>query len=362
MTTSRIEKMRKKLPEHQLEAFLVSAPPNRRYLSGFTGSAGYLLISQQHQLIATDFRYYEQVGRQCPDFTLIKIAGDLESWLLNALRELKAQRIGFEANDVTFAAYNQLKEVVSKLDSPQPELVPTYDLVETLRIYKEPEELAALVRAIEVADEAMVEVCQRLRPGMTERQVAWEMEKSMREQGADGTSFDTIVGSGPNGALPHHRTSDRRIEKGEPIVIDMGALVDGYCSDITRTVCLGRNDHRFRTVYDTVLGAQLTAEATVQAKMSGKDGDYLARQVIEKAGYAEQFGHGLGHGVGLAIHESPRLSPLSTSELDDGMVFTIEPGIYLPGWGGVRIEDIVILENGKARNLTKAPKKEVLEL
>ncbi|MBI2867566.1 MAG: aminopeptidase P family protein [Chloroflexi bacterium] len=361
MVSQRVQKLRAKLKEQGLDALLVSSPENRRYLSGFTGSAGNLIISESQQLIATDFRYWEQMGRQSPLFTLVKVTGDLESWLLEPLRALGVKRLGFEAATVTFALYQQMKEAVSKLGPEMKvELVPTQGVVESLRAYKEPEELAVMQRAIDLADAAFTHVSERLRPGMTERQVAWELEKHMKEHDADGPSFDIIVGSGPNAALPHHRVSDRQVQTGEPIVIDMGAKLDGYCSDLTRTVCIGKPDAQFRKVYDIVLGAQLTAIATVRAKMSGKEGDALARQVIERAGYGEQFGHGLGHGIGLAVHEDPRVSHLSTATLEDGMVFTIEPGIYIPGWGGVRIEDIVMLENGQARDLTRAPKRELV--
>ena len=178
----------------------------------------------------------------------------------------------------------------------------------------------------------------------------------MRDSGADSLSFDTIVASGPNGAMPHHRPSDRAIRPGEPIVIDMGAKVGGYCSDITRTACVGEPDDQFRKVYDIVLGAQLTAIATVRTGMSGADADGLARGVIAEAGYGDNFGHSLGHGVGLYIHEYPRVGPSSKDPLEEGMVFTVEPGIYLSGWGGVRIEDVVRLESDGARVLSKAAK------
>jgi Xaa-Pro aminopeptidase len=193
---------------------------------------------------------------------------------------------------------------------------------------------------------------------MTEAEVAWRIEMAVRSRGAESISFDTIVGSGPNAALPHHRAGDRVLQQREPVVIDMGARYMGYCSDLTRTVVLGQPDETFKKVYDTVLGAQLTAIETVQAGMTGAEADRLARTVIEEAGYGEMFGHSLGHGVGLEVHENPGVGATSSGRLEDGMVFTIEPGIYLSGWGGVRIEDVVVLENGRARVLSRARKNE----
>jgi Xaa-Pro aminopeptidase len=201
-----------------------------------------------------------------------------------------------------------------------------------------------------------------LRPGMTERQVAWAMEVAMREAGADALSFDTIVASGPNGARAHHHPTDRALVEGEGVIIDMGALYDGYCSDITRTFVLGRADERFRKIYDTVLAAQEAAEAAAVAGMAGREIDALARQVIEQAGHAEAFGHSLGHGIGVAVHELPGVGPNSEEPVTDGMVFSVEPGIYLSGWGGVRIEDLVVMENGRPRVLTHAHKRPLIEL
>ena len=191
---------------------------------------------------------------------------------------------------------------------------------------------------------------------MTEKELAWEIEKFLRENGSQTLPFDIIVASGPNSALPHAKPSQRQINSGEPVVIDMGARVEGYSSDLSRTICLGAPDDTFKRVYDTVLVAQLAAIAIIKEDMSGAEADSLARTIIEEAGYGEAFGHSLGHGVGLAEHEQPRLGQNSTELLTSGMVFSIEPGIYLPGWGGVRIEDLAVMEKGKIRLLSKARK------
>ena len=352
----RLENLRKKLEERELDAILISTPENRRYVSGFTGSAGYLVVSRDDAILATDFRYTEQAGNQSPDFQVIRAGGDW-SWFLGCLNENNARKVGFESQQMTVATYKQISESLQDLPSAnRPTLMATSGIVEGLRTIKDQDELALLQKAIDVADAAMEAISPTIQPGETEREVAWRLEKAMRELGADSLSFDTIVAAGLNGAMPHHMPSDKIIEPGEPIVIDMGAKVGGYCSDISRTVCVGEPDDTFRRIYDIVLGAQLTAIATVNTSMSAGDADDLARVVIAEAGYGDNFGHSLGHGVGLFIHEYPRVGPKSANPLEEGMVFTVEPGIYLTGWGGVRIEDVVLLGKDGAKVLSKAAK------
>ena len=351
----RLEKLREKLLEKELDAILVSTPENRRYVCGFTGSAGYVIVSREGAVLSTDFRYTEQAGIESPDFEVVKIGADW-SWLLELSKEMGTKVLGFESQHVTVATYRQITEALKEQAPQSPRLVATTGIIEGLRSSKDSEEVTLLQKAIDVSDTAMSAVSSTIRPGETEREVAWRLEVAMRELGADSPSFDTIVAAGPNGAMPHHRPSDRPIGEGEPIVIDMGARVGGYCSDITRTVCIGEPDEKFRRVYDIVLGAQLTAIATVRAGMNGGDADELSRVVISEAGYAENFGHSLGHGVGLAVHEYPRVGPKSKHALEEGMIFTVEPGIYLSEWGGVRIEDVVVLEGGGARVMSKAAK------
>ena len=352
----RLAKLREKLEEKELDAILISTAENRRYISGFSGSAGYLVVSRDDAILATDFRYTEQAGIESPDFQVIKVGSDW-SWLVETIKEHRIKKIGFESHQMTVATYKQITDALRDIPSDErPNLMATTGIVEGLRTVKDQEELGLLQRAIDVADAAMEAVSPTIQPNETEREVAWRLEKAMRELGADSLSFDTIVAAGPSGAMPHHSPSDRAIAPGEPIVIDMGAKVGGYCSDITRTICIGPPDETFRKVYDIVLGAQLTAIATVRSGMSGGDADDLSRVVIAEAGYGENFGHSLGHGVGLVIHEFPRVGPKSNHTLEEGMLFTIEPGIYLSGWGGVRIEDVVLLEKDGARVLSKAAK------
>ena len=352
----RVAGLLSRLPERDLDALLISAPENRRYLSGFSGSAGYLLISNSQPVLITDSRYTEQAAKQAQDYRVVQARGGWD-WLIDWLKETGVKRMGFESQNMTVATYDALIDALKKEGSlGDVSLIAASGMAEEQRTIKDNDELQLLQKAIDASDAAMEAVCPEITEGMTEREVAWRMEKAMRDFGADGLSFDTIVASGPNGAMAHHQPSDRVIQRGEPIVIDMGAIVGGYCSDITRTVTVGEPDETFRKVYDIVLGAQLTAINTVRTGMTGEECDGLARAVIAEAGYGDNFGHSLGHGVGLAVHENPRVSPESDDILDQDTVFTVEPGIYITGWGGIRIEDIVILGKDGAIPLSKASK------
>ncbi len=352
---NRLQKLRQKLTEKELDAIFISQPENRYYLSGFDGSAGFLLISAQDAILATDFRYIEQVKKQAPDYKIFQIKNDMVSWFPELLAGLSLPKLGFEARHIAFATYQQLKDILKKM-SNAPKFVPLDGLVESLRVIKEPEEIELIARAAEISDKAFQHIEETIHTGMSEKEVAWEVEKFMRENGSQAMPFEIIVASGPNSALPHAKPSSRTIQSGEPVLFDIGARIDGYSSDLSRTICLGAPDDTFKKVYDIVLGAQLTAMAIIREGMTGEQGDNLARTVIKETGYAEAFGHALGHGVGLAPHEAPRLGPGSTEILTSGMVFTVEPGIYLPGWGGVRIEDLVVMENGQVKVISKARK------
>jgi Xaa-Pro aminopeptidase len=354
---SRVQRLRDALNEREWDGALISNAQNRRYLSGFTGSAGYLLITQKDAILATDFRYYEQSAEQAPDFRLHKTIQGFDNWFPPLVADLGGTTIAIESNDMTVGTHKAIMKAMTSLPAGErPELVPTPDLVEKLRIYKEPAEVEALQRAVDLGDAAFVNVAGRIEPGWTEKQVAWEIEKYIREHGGDGLSFDTIVAGGPWGAMPHAYPRDRALVAGEGVVIDMGCDVGGYMSDLTRTIILGRPDDQFKMIYDIVLTAQLTAEEMVKPGMTGEECHMIAHKVIEAAGYGETFGHGLGHGIGLQVHEAPRVGRTSTDVLDDTMVFTIEPGIYITGWGGVRIEDMVVLESGAARVMSTSPK------
>jgi Xaa-Pro aminopeptidase len=352
--------LRELMTDKNLDGVLVAQSENRRYLSGFTGSAGVLIITLDRQAIATDFRYYEQVEAQCPDWELIQVGRDFEGRMLDVLRDLGlgGRSVGFEASHVSV---NQLLGWEQAVKGHL-RLTNTTQLVESLRMSKDEQELQALRRAVALADEALAHIYDWIQPGMSERQVAWELESTMRTRGAAGTAFEAVVASGPNGSLPHHRAGDRIIQVGEPVMMDLGCVVDGYCSDVTRSVCLGEpRDGRYLEIWNLVLRAQETAEAGVKAGISGVGADKLARRVIVEANYGDYFGHSLGHGVGLAVHEDPKLSPQYPGMIPAGAVVTVEPGIYLSGWGGVRIEDMVLVRNSGVEVLTGAAKVPVLD-
>ncbi len=346
----RLSKLRASFAEQAIDGILVNCPENRRYLSGFTGSDGYLLISHASAVIATDFRYFEQSQREAPDFKLLPLKGYAHKWLPEAAAEMDLKRVGFESAHLTFSTYRQFVDAISTTASGI-ELVPKAGLAESLRAVKDDAESALIAQAARLAHHALGEFSRVLRAGMTEKEAAWLLERILREEGSETLPFEVIVASGPNAALPHARPSEKAIAEREPVVIDFGARRPGYCCDITRTLWLGEADDKLARVYDVVHGAQRTAIELIRGAMTGAEADRLARTVIDQCGYADAFGHGLGHGVGLETHEAPRLGVSSEDVLKDGMVFTIEPGIYLPGWGGVRIEDTVIAESGRVRVL-----------
>jgi Xaa-Pro aminopeptidase len=349
----RLRKLRVSIAGKGLDALLISQMENLRYLSGFTGSSGWLLVSGQNTILATDFRYVEQAKGESPDFEIFQTKQELSDWLPGLVSGLGWHKLGFEANFISYECHHKLSETI-KTKRVNVELVPTTGIIEQLRSIKEPEELGFITKAVELADAAFEQAKAIIRPGTTEKEAAWEIEKFLRQEGSEGIPFEIIVASGPNSALPHARPTEKIIRSGEPVLIDMGARISGYCSDFSRTLFLGKADKTFREIYNIVLKAQTTAIERVESGMDASQADQLARSVVKQAGYGDAFGHGLGHGVGLAVHEFPTLGPNSSDSLADGMVFTIEPGIYFAGQGGVRIEDMVVLEKGKAKVLSKA--------
>lgn len=336
---------------------LIATPSNRRWISGFTGTAGTLLVSRSQALFATDARYYEQVAAQAAAFSLVPANGPMAEWAPALLAGLGGQRVGFEPGGLTYANFEEWKTVLAALpDADRPAFVPAPGAIEALRAVKEPEEVDSLTQAVLLGDAAFTHAASLAHPGMTERGLAWEVQRFAMEHGAADLSFPTIIATGPWGALPHAYPRDVPLEPDAGVVMDLGVIVDGYCSDLTRTIFLGETDARFREIYDIVLTAQEMAEERIEAGMTGEQAHQIAATVIAQAGYADYFGHGLGHGVGLDIHEAPRLGPRSSDILVDGQVVTVEPGIYLPGWGGIRIEDQCVMENGRLRRLSTAAK------
>jgi Xaa-Pro aminopeptidase len=356
----RLKNLRKKLPLDNLDGMLIGSPANRRYLSNFTGSAGWLIISVKKAYLAVDFRYVEQAGRESTAFEVYPFRGDIGAWLPTLLQEMGVRRLGVESDHLPVSTYQSLTRNLQKTDI-QMQVVCEKNTVEALRMVKDHNELQHMESACKLADAAMLHARRILRAGISEKQVAWELESFMRQNGSQPLPFDIIVASGQNAALPHAQPMDKLISEGEPVVIDLGARYQGYCSDITRTFIIDKSNDVFHKIYNIVLGAQLTGLSIIEAGMNAGVADGLVRGIIDNAGYGEQFGHGLGHGVGLEMHEAPRLGTLSEDTLQENMVFTIEPGIYIPGWGGIRIEDTVVIRDGKLNTLTHAGKEALVD-
>ena len=347
------------MAEQQIPALLVGSTANRRYLSGFEGSYGWLLITPDTALLFTDSRYTIQATRQAPNFTLRQVSNPdrtLPTLLAESAAELGLAAISCESAHLSLAAYQQLRQAVGE----GVELKPSEGLVEALRETKDASELASLRHAIALTDRALTTVIEQLTPQTTEREVAWMLEVAMRSAGAEAVSFPIIVAAGPHSALPHAQPGNEAIGQGRPIVIDMGARVDGYHADLTRTILLGEPDARFWEIYQIVLAAQRRAIGGIRPGLPVHEADALARELITEAGYGAYFGHGLGHGVGLEIHEGPGLrraaAESSSTLLRPGMVVSVEPGIYLEGWGGVRIEDLILITEHGCEVLSQAPK------
>jgi len=350
-TKNRIEALRAALDAAGLEAMLVASGVNRRYLSGFTGTAGALLFTPRGQYLLTDFRYVTQAPLQAVDYEVVEHAQDMMDTVKALLAEAGVTRLGFEERHVSYADWSSWSKALAPV-----ELVPVDGLPEKLREKKDDDEIAVIREAAKLADAAYAHILHFVRPGVTELDLAAELESFMRKNGATGPSFDTIVASGERSAMPHGVASDRKLQSGEFVTFDFGVLYRGYCSDLTRTIVVGEATDRHREIYGIVLEAQEHALANIRPGMTGREADALTRDVITRYGYGEFFGHGTGHGIGLEIHEAPRLSQRSDTVLEPGMVVTVEPGIYIPGFGGVRIEDDVVVTESGIHVLTSSPK------
>ncbi|NPV72415.1 MAG: aminopeptidase P family protein [Pelotomaculum sp.] len=354
----RVEKLRELLEGAGVEAFYITSPENRFYLSGFTGTAGAVLVTREGLWLLTDFRYTGQARRECPGFEIVEVAGSYPEAVLEISRGKGGfSLLGCEGDHLTYSQFMALKEGLAGVG-----LKPLGGLVEKLRICKDESEINLIEQAVLFADEAFKRTLPYIRPGVTEREVALQLEYIMRRMGADASAFKIIVASGSRSALPHGVASAKTIQAGDLVTIDFGAVYGGYHSDLTRTVAVGRPDKKQEEIYSIVLEAQKKAIAALRAGVRALEVDYAARQTIRSRGYGSYFGHGTGHGLGLSIHEGPRLSERDGTVLQTGMVVTVEPGIYLPGWGGVRIEDTVVVEDGGCRVLTRSPKDELIVL
>jgi Xaa-Pro aminopeptidase len=339
MSEPRADRVVAELAERELDALLVTDLVNVRYLTSFTGSNAAAVVGDGRRTFLTDFRYLSQSAEQVPDWDREIASSDLLAGVARTLEGSAPLRLGFDDADMSVKAHAHLSELLAD----GIELAPASGLVEDLRAVKDAEEIARIRAAAELADDALREVLERGLAGRKEREVALDLEFTMRKRGAEAISFPPIVASGQHGALPHAVPRDVVIPDATLVVVDWGAVLDGYASDCTRTFATGELDQRDREIYDLVAHAQEEALAAVRPGPSGREVDAVAREIINAAGHAEHFGHGLGHGVGLAVHEGPRLATTSTATLRAGNVVTVEPGVYVPGAVGVRIEDLVVV-------------------
>ena len=346
----KVQKLRAQFAEHGIDGFLITNEYNRRYMTNFTGTAGVALISETDAVFITDFRYVEQASRQIEGYEIVQHTQTLIEEVAKQVERLGIQKLGFEQDDLSYATFSSYEKALKTT------LIPVSGAVEKLRLIKCEAEIKILKEAAEIADAAFRHILDFIRPGVREIDVANELEFFMRKQGATSSSFDIIVASGVRSALPHGVATEKVIEKGELVTLDFGAYYKGYCSDITRTVAVGEVSDELKRIYDVVLQAQLRGVEHIRAGMTGREADALTRDYISACGFGEYFGHSTGHGLGMEVHEMPALSMRSDTVLQPGMVVTVEPGIYIAGLGGVRIEDdIVITENGNER-LTLSPK------
>ncbi|MDB4894961.1 MAG: Xaa-Pro dipeptidase [Firmicutes bacterium] len=352
MANTRLEKVRAALAERNLDAVLVYKPENRAYLSGFTGTAGWLLITPAKAWLITDFRYAEQAATQAPAFEVIKPESTVAALLATLCEQHQINRLGIEGDYVTVDDYSAYEQALGERD-----LVSIAGTIETLRMIKDEAELTLMRRAAAIADETFSHILSYIKPGVAERDIAVEMEYKMKKLGAEGLAFDIIIASGVRSAMPHGVASDKQIAAGELVTLDFGAIYQGYCSDMTRTVMVGEPSAQQREIYAIVLEAEKRGVAATRAGINGKELDEVCRGYIREHGYAEAFGHSTGHGVGRYIHEGPKLSVRGETDLlKPGMVVTIEPGIYLSGWGGVRIEDMVLVQENGCESFSKSPR------
>lgn len=350
----RIERLRAKMSGSGLEGLLIVNGENRYYLSGFSGSAGILLIDHKNAILVTDGRYTEQAQNQCPGFEILESKRLWPDGVARAITQSGIRAVGLESRHVS---YKQWAEATEALEGTT--LVPVQDLVEELRMIKEPAEIALIREAVRLVDETFAACLPSLRSGVKERDWAFDLEFSLRRRGAQRAAFDFIVASGWRSALPHGTAADKEVQEGDLVVVDCGAVFEHYCSDFTRTAAAGGTAPWQEKVYRSVLAAQKAAIAAVRPGTEASEVDRAARSKLEGCGFGEAFSHSTGHGLGLAVHEEPRLAEGVRTPLQPGMVITVEPGVYLPGKGGVRIEDVVLVTEEGAEVLTSTPKEEL---
>lgn len=342
-----LQKFQALLQEKALDCVIVSNLKNLRYASGFSGSAAILLVFADKAILFTDFRYMEQAAQESPDCEIVQHGGNIYADIAKATSTAKS--VGYEESYVTVETFAHMQKAMPdkkwlglKLDG--------------LRMIKDEQELSYIEEAVRIADAAFSRLLPQVRLGMTELEAAALLEYYIKQCGGSKTSFPTIVASGKRSSLPHGQPTDKKIDAGEFVLFDFGAVYEGYCSDITRTVVMGEPDDKQREIYDLVLKAQMAAINALKPGITGSEGDSYARNIIADAGYGDMFGHGTGHSLGLNIHEEPRLSPANKTILQPNMLLTVEPGVYIPDWGGVRIEDLLVVTEEGARILTQTDK------
>jgi Xaa-Pro aminopeptidase len=344
---ARLERFRRIMEEQELDGFLVAVPENRYYLSGYaaddlllTESSGFLFITAGRQLLLTDFRYEEAARGEAPAYEVVIYKEGLETLLPELFTNTAVSRLGLESQYCTHQRYLQVERALHAV-RPDAQVVALENLVEGMRIVKDSEEIEQIRASLRLTEHVLTDVWPTLTPGRTEKEVAWQIERGIRERGAEAVSFPPIAAAGPNGALPHAVPGERPISPGDSLILDVGSRLNRYCSDITRTWVAGNPEPRLREIYRIVREAQLAAQDAICAGKDSQEVDQVARGIIGQAGYGDNFGHGLGHGVGLAVHEKPGFGKLSRMVLEENMVVTVEPGIYLSGYGGVRLENMV---------------------
>ncbi|EMF0092461.1 aminopeptidase P family protein [Enterococcus hirae] len=350
----RVEKLRKKMQEENLDSFLITSPYNLRYLTNFTGTTGLAVITLEKAFFITDFRYTEQAAAQAQGFEIIKNVGPIFEEVADLVQKEGLRELGFEETTVSFLEYSVLEEIIDA------QLIPISGMIEELREIKDEEAIAIIEKACSIADLAYDHILKMIQPGMTEIEVANQLDFYMRSLGASGVSFETIVASGLRSAMPHGVASKKIIEQGDLITIDFGCYYEGYVSDMTRTFAIGDPGEQLKEIYQIVLEAQLAVLEVAKPGVTGKQLDAVARDYITKHGYGEAFGHSTGHGIGLEIHEGPNVSVRAEKQFVPGNIITDEPGIYLPGIGGVRIEDDLLITSDGNRVLTHSPKELII--
>lgn len=346
------DKLLRWMQEENFDAFLMLSDANRRYFSGFTGSNGYLIITKNESILITDQRYTEQAAMQATGFTIVTHGIDPFVTCAEVLERVSPSRIGYETKRITDFHFREWQGLQSNI-----EWIPTEDVGMKLRAVKEPNEIELIKEAITIAEKAFLETMKWIRIGVTEREVMVELEYQMKKFGSEGIAFDTIVASGKRSSLPHGYPTDKRIESGDPIVIDFGAVYQGYMSDITRTIWVGEPDEKRQMIFDQVVEAQEAAISAIMPGMTCMEIDQVHREVFFKHEIENYSLRGLGHGVGLEIHEEPRVVMKNSGVIEENMIFTVEPGIYIPDFGGIRIEDMVLVTEKGASVLTSLPKR-----